>query len=93
MDALTAEDSGQLRAGDRLTVVEFSRLGRSTSKLKELLDDLERRGIALRVLSAGIDTSTEPGKVAMCTGFDLAESTLDQIPDRSEVQRRLAEQA
>ena len=52
-----------LRAGDTLVVVELSRLGRSTSELAALADDLQERGVALRILGLGIDTGTPAGKL------------------------------
>src|SRR5271154_2486014 len=52
-----------LRKGDTLTVTELSRLGRSTSQLSTLADDLRDRGVALRILNLGIDTATPAGKL------------------------------
>jgi Enterobacteriaceae phage serine recombinase len=43
-------------------VVELSRLGRSTAELATLSDELQERGIALRILNLGIDTGTPAGK-------------------------------
>lgn len=50
-----------LRQGDILMVTELSRLGRSTSQLAVLADDLTDRGIALQILNLEIDTGT-PGR-------------------------------
>lgn len=55
---LVDANAGLLRSGDRLTVVELSRLGRSTTQLTALLHDLKNREIGLRILGLGIDTST-----------------------------------
>src|SRR5438552_3367340 len=52
-----------LRAGDTLAVVELSRLGRSTAELAALADDLQERGVSLRILNLGIDTGTPAGKL------------------------------
>lgn len=52
-----------LRSGDTLMVTELSRLGRSTSQLSALADDLRERGVALRTLNLGIDTGTPAGKL------------------------------
>ncbi|MFC7219966.1 recombinase family protein [Streptomyces polyrhachis] len=52
-----------MRRGDRLTVVELSRLGRSTTQLTALLRDFKDRGIGLRILNLGIDTSTPAGEL------------------------------
>jgi len=56
-----------LRAGDTLMVTELSRLGRSTSQLAALADELAERGIALRILNVGVDTSTSAGRLV----FDI----------------------
>jgi len=47
-----------LRGGDALMVTVLSRLGRSTSPLSALTDDLRERGVALRILNLGVDTGT-----------------------------------
>jgi DNA invertase Pin-like site-specific DNA recombinase len=52
-----------LRSGDTLVVTELSRMGRSTSQLAALSDDLQERGVSLRILNLGIDTGTVGGKL------------------------------
>jgi DNA invertase Pin-like site-specific DNA recombinase len=52
-----------LRSGDTLMVTELSRLGRSTSELAALADNLNEQGVALRILNLGIDTGTISGKL------------------------------
>lgn len=56
-----------LRAGDTLVVTELSRLGRSTSQLAALADELAERGIALRIMNVGVDTGTSAGRLV----FDI----------------------
>ena len=56
-----------LRKGDTLVVTELSRLGRSTSQLSALADDLKDSGVALRILNLGIDTGTPAGKLVYST--------------------------
>jgi len=58
-----AECLSYLRKGDVLVVTELSRLGRSTSALATLADELRDRGIGLRILNMGIDTTTPAGKL------------------------------
>lgn len=82
-EALIDEVGGQLRHGDRVTVVELSRLGRSTGKLDELMGDFERRGIDLRILNHDIDTSTPNGKLVFRILSALAESERDLIAERT----------
>lgn len=52
-----------LRSGDTLVVVELSRLGRNSGDLGAFADDLETRGVALRILNLGIDTGTPAGRL------------------------------
>jgi DNA invertase Pin-like site-specific DNA recombinase len=51
-----------LRSGDTLIVTELSRLGRSAGQLSVLAEELQDRGVALRILSLGIDTAKPAGK-------------------------------
>jgi DNA invertase Pin-like site-specific DNA recombinase len=44
------------REGDTLVVTKLDRLARSASHLSEILDTLEDRGVALRILNLGGDT-------------------------------------
>src|SRR5438445_9068244 len=57
-----------LRAGDRIVVVELSRLGRNTGDLGQLLDHLDEHKISLRILNLGIDTRTPAGRLFTIIG-------------------------
>jgi DNA invertase Pin-like site-specific DNA recombinase len=55
-----------LRKGDTLVVTELSRLGRSSATLGALADELQERGVALRVLNLGggvVDTASASGRL------------------------------
>lgn len=53
----------QMTAGDMLVLTKLDRLGRSMAHLVQVVDELERRGVALRSLSEAIDTSSPAGRV------------------------------
>jgi DNA invertase Pin-like site-specific DNA recombinase len=56
---------GSFTFGDALLVTEVSRLGRTTSDILLLVDDLQRRGVHLRILNLGIDTATPAGGLVL----------------------------
>ena len=62
-----------LRKGDTLVVTRLDRLGRSVLHLVQLGADLRDRGIGLRVLEQGIDTSTAEGRAMFGMLSVLAE--------------------
>ena len=72
-----------LRRGDTLVVTELSRLGRSTSQLSQLADDLSDRGISLRILNLGIDTGTPSGKLVYSIIAAVAEMERDLLIERT----------
>ena len=72
-----------LRQGDTLMVTELSRLGRSTSQLSQLSDDLSDRGIGLRILNLGIDTGTPSGKLVYSIIAAVAEMERDLLIERT----------
>jgi DNA invertase Pin-like site-specific DNA recombinase len=72
-----------LRKGDTLVVTELSRLGRSTSQLSQLADDLSDRGISLKILNLGIDTGTPSGKLVYSIIAAVAEMERDLLIERT----------
>ncbi|MGO9976044.1 MAG: recombinase family protein [Solirubrobacteraceae bacterium] len=74
-----------VRAGDTLVVWKLDRLGRSTHHLIGLVQELDRRGIALRVLDGAmtIDTSTPSGKLVFGLFALLAEFERDLLSERT----------
>ncbi|PHP26241.1 recombinase family protein [Limimaricola cinnabarinus] len=58
-----AEALRYLREGDTLVVTKLDRLARSTGHLHDLLGELEAKGVSLKVLDMGVDTSTPTGKL------------------------------
>ena len=55
-----------LREGDALVVWKLDRIGRSLAHVVELVGALQTRGVGLKVLTGGIDT-TSCGRAAWCS--------------------------
>ncbi|MBL0707144.1 recombinase family protein [Sinomonas sp. JC656] len=72
-----------LRAGDTLVVTKLDRLGRSVRNLKEVADGLQERGVGLRALSQGIDTTTPGGRLFFHLLAAIAEFEHDLIVERT----------
>lgn len=63
-EALT-EAISYARSGDTIVVTKLDRLARSVKHLVDLTDQLEAKGVALRVLDMGLDTSTPNGRLML----------------------------
>jgi DNA invertase Pin-like site-specific DNA recombinase len=72
-----------LNCGDVLVVWKLDRLGRSLRHLVETVSALERRGIGLRVLSGGIDTTSAAGRLVFGIFAALAEFEAELIRERT----------
>jgi DNA invertase Pin-like site-specific DNA recombinase len=73
-----------LRRGDTLMVTELSRLGRSTSELAKFADDLQVRGVALRILNLGLDTTTPAGQLIYSIIAAVAQMERDLLIERTQ---------
>lgn len=62
-----------VRAGDTLIVTKIDRLARSLPHLLQIIERLEKKGVALRILSMQIDTSTPNGKLMLSIMGAIAE--------------------
>ncbi|MGR3373712.1 recombinase family protein [Pseudooceanicola nanhaiensis] len=60
-----SEALGFCREGDTLVVCKLDRLARSVRHLGELVEDLDARGIGLRILDLGLDSSNATGKLML----------------------------
>jgi DNA invertase Pin-like site-specific DNA recombinase len=78
LDALVAS----LTRGDTLTVTEVSRLGRTTTEVLLLADDLKDRGIHLRILNLGIDTASPAGALVLTMMAGLAKFERQLLRER-----------
>ncbi len=62
-----------IQAGDTLVVWKLDRLARSVRQLVETAEDLQRRGIGLKVLTQQIDTTTPGGRLVFHVFAAMAE--------------------
>jgi DNA invertase Pin-like site-specific DNA recombinase len=54
-----------IREGDTLVVTKLDRLARSVAHLVEIVGALERKGVALKILDLGMDTSTPTDRLML----------------------------
>lgn len=69
-----------LHEGDTLVITTLDRLGRSTKHMLNVSDDLQERGISLKVLNLGgdsVDTSTPMGKMMFTVMSAIAQMEYD----------------
>jgi DNA invertase Pin-like site-specific DNA recombinase len=77
-----AECLKYLRTGDTLIVWRLDRLGRSMRHMVNTLADLTERGIMVRSISDGIDTSTSTGRMIAGVLSSIAEYEREMIQER-----------
>jgi len=65
-----------VREGDTLVVTRLDRLARSTSHLLSIVEELDRKGVALRILDFGggeVDTKSPSGRMLLTVFGAMAE--------------------
>jgi DNA invertase Pin-like site-specific DNA recombinase len=72
-----------LRAGDALVVWKLDRIVRSLGHVVELVAGLHAKGIGLKVLTGGIDTTSSTGRLVFGIFATLAEFERDLILERT----------
>lgn len=72
-----------LRDGDVLVVTKLDRAGRSVKHLIELAEHLRERGMGLKVLDQGLDTTTPAGRLFFHMIASIAEFERDLIVERT----------
>jgi DNA invertase Pin-like site-specific DNA recombinase len=72
-----------VRAGDALVIWKLDRIGRSLKHVVELVDGLQRRGVGLKVLTGGIDTTSSTGRLVFGIFATLSEFERDLILERT----------
>ena len=72
-----------VRDGDALVIWKLDRIGRSLKHVVELVDGLQKRGVGLKVLTGGIDTTSATGRLVFGIFATLAEFERDLILERT----------
>ena len=70
------------REGDVLVVTKLDRLARSVAHLLALRDRLKAKGVALRILNMGLDTSTATGGMMMTVVGAIAQFEREMMLER-----------
>jgi DNA invertase Pin-like site-specific DNA recombinase len=78
---------GWLREGDQLVVVAVDRLGRSVREVAASLYELTSRGVHVRSLREGVDTSTPTGRAVVSIMASIAELELELGKERRAASR------
>jgi len=81
------ECMGYLREGDHLVVAAVDRLGRSVREVATALDELTSRGVHVRSLREGVDTSTPTGRAVTSIMATIAELELELGKERRAASR------
>lgn len=71
--AIFADAMSYSRPGDVLVVTKLDRLARSVAHLMQIVEELTRKGVALRILDLGVDTGTPTGKLMLTLLGGIAE--------------------
>jgi DNA invertase Pin-like site-specific DNA recombinase len=79
-----------VREGDTVVVFALDRLGRTLRGIVETVAELDAKGITLRSLREGVDSSTSVGRMVMGIFGSLAEYERTLIMERAEAAREAA---
>src|SRR6476646_5310790 len=77
-----------LREGDVLVVTKLDRLARSIRDLVAIIDRIEAKGAALRILGMGLDTSTPNGRLMLNVLGSVAQFEREIMLERQRVGSR-----
>ena len=71
-----------VREGDVLVVTKLDRLARSVTHLGSIIESLEAKGVALRIVNLGVDTSTPTGKLMLNVLAGVAQFEREMMLER-----------
>jgi DNA invertase Pin-like site-specific DNA recombinase len=70
------------RSGDALVVTKLDRLARSVTHMGGILAILEAKGVALRIVNLGVDTTTPTGKLMLNVLCGVAQFEREMMLER-----------
>jgi DNA invertase Pin-like site-specific DNA recombinase len=70
------------REGDTVVVTKLDRLARSVPHMWEIIRRLEAKGVGIRILNMGIDTTTPTGKLMLSVLGGVAEFEREMMLER-----------
>lgn len=78
------------RQGDHIVITKLDRLGRNTTDMIRIIEDLHERGITLEFLDDGISTKGPMGKMVTTILAAVAQAERERILERTNEGRRAA---
>src|SRR5215212_4445014 len=71
-----------VRSGDTFVVTKLDRLARSVPHMWEIVEQLQAKGVTLRIVNLGIDTATPTGKLMLNVLGGVAEFEREMMLER-----------
>lgn len=81
-----------VREGDVVVVCKLDRIARSTKHLLTIVEELEKKGVAFRVLNINLDTSTPTGKLMLTMLGAIATFEREMMLERQRDGIRIAKE-
>jgi DNA invertase Pin-like site-specific DNA recombinase len=82
-----------VRAGDTVICCKLDRIARSTRHLLEVVELLERKEVAFKVLNINLDTSTPTGKLMLSVMAAIGQFERELMLERQREGIRIAKEA
>ncbi len=82
-----------VRQGDTVTVCKLDRIARSTKHLLEIVESLEKKKVAFKVLNISLDTSTPTGKLMLSMLAAIGQFEREMMLERQREGIRIAKDA
>lgn len=80
----------KIREGDHLLVKKLDRLGRNTTDMIRIIEELSQRGITIQFLDDGISTEGTMGKMIVTILSAVAQAERERILERTNEGRKAA---